>query len=118
MIEPVLHRIVVKQLNVVDEDKVFKSARQSGLVLPEDGQMKREQAAVDRGVVIAKGPTFFIDWNGADPDSVKVGDEIVFARHSGKVVRDPDQAEDDKTVYIILNDEDVIAILRKKAVDV
>lgn len=118
MIEPVLHRVLVKQLNVVEEDKVFKSARGAGLVLPEEGQMKREQAAVDRGVVVAKGPTFYMDWAGADPESVKVGDEIVFARHSGKVVRDPDQAEDDKTVYILLNDEDVIAILRKKAVDV
>lgn len=118
MIEPVLHRILVKQLNVIEEDKVFRSARNSGLVLPEDGQMKREQAAVDRGVVLAKGPTFFRDWNGADPESVQIGDEIVFARHSGKAVRDPDQADDDKTVYILLNDEDVIAILRKKAEDV
>jgi co-chaperonin GroES (HSP10) len=118
MIEPLLHRIVVKQLDVLEEDKRFKSARDTGLIIPTDGQMKREQAAVDRGIVVAKGPTFYIDWNGADPDSVKVGDEVVFARHAGKVVRDPDQAEDDKTVYIVLNDEDVISILRKKAVDV
>lgn len=113
-IKPLLHRIVVKQLDVVEQDKAFKSARQTGLILPEDGQMKREQAAVDRGIVVSKGPTFYVDWNGADPESVQVGDEVVFARHSGKVVRDPEQADDDKTVYIVLNDEDLVAILKKE----
>jgi co-chaperonin GroES (HSP10) len=113
MIEPVLHRIVVRQLDLFQEDKAFRSARAAGIVI-ENSEARREQHAIDRGVVVAKGPTFFIDHSGADPDSVKIGDEIVFARHAGKLVRDPDQAEDDETKYIVLNDEDVIAILRKK----
>lgn len=113
MIDPVIHRVLVKQLNIVEEDKAFKSARAAGLALPEHGQMEREQAAVDRGEVISWGPTVFNDFHAENP--LSVGDVIVFARHSGKTVRDPDQADDDTTKYILINDADVIAILRKKA---
>lgn len=110
MIEPVIHRILVKQLDVLEEDKAFKQARAAGLILEGD-IMKREQAAVDRGEVLAWGPTVFRDFGGENP--LEVGNVIVFARHSGKTVRDPEQADDDQTKYILINDEDVIAILRK-----
>lgn len=110
MIEPVIHRILVKQLDVVAEDPTFRSASAAGLVLPKT-HMDREQAAVDRGEVLDWGPTVFRDFGGDNP--LKKGDVIVFARHSGKTVRDPEQAEDDPTKYILINDEDVIAILRK-----
>lgn len=112
MIEPVIHRILVKQLDVTEEDPAFKRAKAQGLVLPDQGQMEREQAAVDRGEVLSWGPTVFHDFHAENP--LAVGDIIVFARHSGKTVRDPDQTPDDKTKYILINDEDVIAILRKK----
>lgn len=115
MIEPVLHRLVVKQFDVTEDDAAFRSAKASGLILSGD-QMKREQAAVDRGTVVAIGPTVFRDF-GAEMN-LKIGDDIVFARHSGKTVADPEQAKDDETKYIVLNDEDVIAILRKKDSDV
>jgi co-chaperonin GroES (HSP10) len=110
MIEPVLHRILIKQFDVTEKDKTFQSAKSAGIILA-GTQMDREQAAVDRGTVVALGPTVFKDF-GADV-SVNVGDDIVFARHSGKTVRDPEQADDDNTKYIVINDEDVIAILRK-----
>lgn len=110
MIEPVIHRILVKQLDVYQEDKTFRSARAAGIELPTD-HMSREQAAVDRGEVLAWGPTVFRDFGGDNP--LVKGDVIVFARHSGKTVRDPEQADDDQTKYILINDEDVIAILRK-----
>lgn len=111
MIEPVLHRILIKQFDVTEKDKTFQSAKAAGLILG-GTQMDREQAAVDRGTVLALGPTVFKDF-GSDI-TIKVGDDIVFARHSGKTVRDPEQADNDTTKYIVINDEDVIAILRKK----
>lgn len=111
MIEPVLHRILIKQFDVTERDKTFQSAKASGIILA-GTQMDREQAAVDRGTVLALGPTVFKDF-GAE-SVLEVGDEIVFARHSGKTVRDPDQADDDNTKFIVINDEDVIAILKKK----
>lgn len=109
MIVPVTHRVLVKQLDVYEEDAAFKSARALGIEIPKQGQMEREQAAVDRGEVVAFGPTSFKDFGAENP--LKVGDVIVFARHGGKTIRDPDQVDDTK--YIVLNDEDVIAIIKK-----
>lgn len=111
MIEPVLHRLVVKQFDVTEKDKTFQSAKAAGILLS-GSQMDREQAAVDRGTVVSLGPTVFKDF-GSEMNLV-VGDEIVFARHAGKVVADPDQDPTDLSKYIVINDEDVIAILRKK----
>jgi co-chaperonin GroES (HSP10) len=112
MIEPVLHRLVVKQFDVTEQDNAFRTAKASGIILS-GTQMDREQAAVDRGTVVALGPTVFQDFK-ADLN-LQIGDDIVFARHAGKTVRDPDQTDKDQTKYIVINDEDVIAILRKKA---
>ena len=109
MIEPVLHRIVVKQFDVTEKDKTFQSAKAAGLILT-GNQMDREQAAVDRGTVVAIGPTVFRDF-GAEMN-LKIGDDVVFARHSGKTVRDPEQADNDTVKYIVLNDEDICAILK------
>lgn len=107
MIVPVTHRILVKQLDVRKEDPVFAAARRAGIAMPEKGQMEREQAAVDRGEVVAFGPTAFKDFGTDNP--LKVGDVIVFARHGGKTVQ-----SDDDTKYIVLNDEDVICIIKNK----
>jgi co-chaperonin GroES (HSP10) len=114
MIEPVLHRLVVKQFDVTEKDKTFQSAKAAGILL-QGTQMEREQAAVDRGTVVALGPTVFQDFKAEL--NLQVGDEIVFARHAGKTVRDPEQADNDFTKYIVINDEDVIAILRNEVVD-
>lgn len=110
-ITPLLHRVLIKQFDVTEKDKTFQSAKAAGLILS-GNQMEREQAAVDRGTVVALGPTVFKDF-GSEVN-IKIGDDVVFARHSGKTVRDPDQAEDDTTKYICCNDEDLIAILSKK----
>lgn len=109
MIEPVLHRILIKQFDVTEKDKTFQSAKAAGILLS-GNQMEREQAAVDRGTVVAIGPTVFKDF-GAEM-TLNIGDDIVFARHSGKTVRDPEQDENDNTKYILINDEDVCGILR------
>ncbi len=110
MITPLLHRIIIKQFDVTEKDKTFQSAKAAGILLS-GNQMDREQAAVDRGTVVAIGPTAFKDF-GSEV-TIAIGDDIVFARHAGKTIRDPEQADDDTTKYIAVNDEDLIAILRK-----
>lgn len=109
MIEPVTHRLVVKPFDVTEHDEVFAAAKKSGLVFATDKQLIREQEAVDRGTVVALGPTVFRDFGSANP--LVIGDEIVYARHGGKRVEDPDTKE----VLLVLNDEDVVAIIRKEA---
>lgn len=105
-IVPVLHRILVRPDKVEEKDSKLKAARRAGIVLIEE-EYSREQAAVDTGEVLAIGETAFRDFNTTSP--IAVGDHIVYARHAGKLVEDPDTEEK----LVILNDEDVVAILKK-----
>jgi co-chaperonin GroES (HSP10) len=107
MIEPLNNKLVIKPYKIEEHDEVYKSAIAAGLALAGDDKRKREQAAVDQGTVVAIGPTVFHDFHC--PDTVKVGDEIVFAKYAGKEVEDPETKE----VFTIINDEDCVAILRK-----
>ena len=107
MIEPVAHRLVVKPFDVADHDEAFIRAKAANIVIPDGNERKREQAAVDRGTIVAIGPTVFQDFNA--PLTLVVGDDIVYAKYAGKEVEDPDTKEK----LTIINDEDVVAILRK-----
>lgn len=103
-IKPVIHRILVKPDVLEEVDETYKKAKQAGIVL-DFNERDREQAAVDTGVVMDFGPTVFQDFHTENP--LAVGTRIVYARYGGKAVVDPV----DKVKYVLLNDEDVIAIL-------
>jgi len=107
MIIPCGHRVMVKLHQLEDYDPVFKSAKQAGFELPEFSRRK-EETIIDTGVVVRVGKTA---WKAFDDGHAwcEVGDTIAYARHSGKKVKDPDTEE----VFLILNDEDVVAIIRK-----
>jgi co-chaperonin GroES (HSP10) len=108
MLTPVIHRIIVKQEKLEDVDPRYKQARAAGIVIPDHEDNKRAQAGVDKGTVVAIGPTAYVGFDTECP--LKVGDVIAFARYSGKVVTDPDDNEE----YVLLNDEDVVCIISKK----
>lgn len=103
-VKPILHRVLVKQDRLEDRDETFKRARAAGIITDFD-ERKREQAAIDTGVVVAYGPTAFRDFNADNP--LKVGDTVVYAKYGGKTIKDPEDGNE----YVALNDEDVIAIL-------
>jgi co-chaperonin GroES (HSP10) len=105
MIVPLLHRIVVKQQRLNEVHKEYKRAEAMGIIIPEHEETKRAQAGVDKGVVVAIGPTAYRDFNTDIP--IKVGDVVAFARFSGKTIVDPKDDEE----YVALNDEDLVAIL-------
>jgi co-chaperonin GroES (HSP10) len=107
MLIPTTHRIVVKQKQLVDVSPEHKRAKALGLVLAETEDKKRAQAGVDQGTVIAFGPTAFRDFETECP--ISTGDLIAFAKYSGKIVTDPDDNEE----YVILNDEDVVAVIKE-----
>ena len=107
MIEPVSHRLVVRPYKITEVDSVYKSAIAAGIQLPDEDKRRREQAAVDQGTVVTLGPTVFHDFNC--PNSIQVGDEIVYAKFAGKEVQDPETKE----MLTIINDEDIVAIIRK-----
>jgi len=64
---------------------------------------KAERAATGSGVVVQIGPAC---WPDQEP-WCKVGDHIIFARHSGKFHKDVDTGED----YVMINDEDVQIVI-------
>lgn len=108
-VKPILHRILVKPDAIEDKDDAFKAAaRIPGFEIIK-AEKEREQAAIDTGVVVDIGATAFRDFGTESP--IKVGDYVVYAKYGGKAVVDP--ADDVK--YVLLNDEDVIAIITKGA---
>jgi len=102
MISVVLHRILVQPDQLEEIDDTHRRAKEMGIVIASDKELKRERAAVDTGVVLAIGETAFKDFNTDSP--IKVGDRIAFAKYGGKLVTDPFT----KKEVLVLNDEDVI----------
>lgn len=107
MIEPLLHRVVVKAEKFEDFSEDHRRARNMGLVIPELEELKRAQASVDRGRVVAIGATAYKDY-GVEPP-IKIGDVVNYARFSGKVVSDPVTKEE----FTVLNDEDLICVIKE-----
>lgn len=106
MIKPCGHRLVVKPFKQEEVDEVLRKAKESGFL--NDFQIinnnkAREDASVDKGIVLAIGPSA---WPNEDP-WCKVGDTVLFVKFSPKFVEDPETKE---TVGI-LNDEDVVAVV-------
>jgi co-chaperonin GroES (HSP10) len=90
---------LVKPVVAVEEDETFKRAKALGITISKDVEA-REQTKIDKGVVVAIGPTAFKDFNTEVPFGV--GDTIVYAKYAGKAVKDGD------IEYLLLNDEDCI----------
>lgn len=109
MIEPVTFRIVIKPFDIDETDDAYKAAKRMGLDLSQEKTKKREQQAVDRGTVVSFGPVSFEAFN--TPNPLKVGDEICYARHAGKEIEDIYTKEK----FVLINDEDVVAIFRNEA---
>lgn len=107
-IKPILHRILVKPDVLEEVDEVYKRAKAAGLSL-DFAERDREQAAVDTGVVLDFGNTVFKDFGADNP--LKVGVKVVYAKYAGKTIRDP---EDKTKKLVLLNDEDVIAIVTEE----
>lgn len=106
MIEPCGYRVMLKVHDITEVDSAYRSATKTGIVLPKE-HLKMEQNAVDKGEIVAIGPQAFQELGGPEANGVKVGDYAVFAKYAGKLVEDHDG-----TKYLIVNDEDVVAILR------
>lgn len=116
MIKVVLHRLLLKRDEPVDTEAVQtkKAIAASGLVVPEwvdkdlANKALRENASMDKGVIVSIGETAFKDYGIESP--VEVGDYISYAKFGGKDVTDPETGE----VFVVINDEDVVAILTKE----
>jgi co-chaperonin GroES (HSP10) len=109
MIEVCGHRVLVKPFKLSEVDKVYQSAMDAGLEIVRNNQ-KREDQSVDKGTVLFIGSTAWKDPGLGGEPWCKVGDEILFAKFSPKWIEDPDTKE----MLAILNDEDVVAVIKEK----
>jgi co-chaperonin GroES (HSP10) len=105
MIIPTGYRLLVKTATYDEFDPVFKSAKEFGLEVVKDSQV-RYDASVDEGIIVSMGPDV---WSTYKAPWAEKGDYIAFAKNAGKNLVDP---EDKDTRYVVLNDEDVIAVIK------
>jgi len=95
-IEPAGHRVLVLPEEV-------KEKTDGGIYLPQQAK-DREQAAVIVGTLVAVGPQAWDGFGDGKPWA-GVGDDVIFAKYGGAVVKGIDGKE-----YRILNDEDIVGV--------
>jgi co-chaperonin GroES (HSP10) len=105
-VKAVLHRLVVKPVELEVYDEVAVRLKAAGLERGITEETKYHHTQIDQGVVLDVGPTAFLDYVKRHdlPVPVRVGSLVTYARHSGKGVKDGD-AE-----VVILNDEDILCL--------
>ena len=115
------HRVLVKVEKLEDIDEVYMAAKKAGLAFAENlDEHKRAELGVDRGTVVEVGSDAFKQfYMNCNPDDTRMmffrpwcdkGDTIAFAKYSGKVIEDPEDGQK----YVVINDEDVVAVLKGK----
>jgi co-chaperonin GroES (HSP10) len=105
-VKAVLHRLVVKPVELEEYDETDAKLKELGLIKGITEETKYHGNQIDKGVVIDVGPTAFLDYvkkhDLAVP--VKTGSLVTYARHSGKHIKDGD------IEVVVINDDDVLAI--------
>lgn len=112
MINIVGHRLLIKPYKQDDVDEILNAAKKSGFL--DNFQIvnenkKREDASVDKGVVVQIGPMAWQNDQFGFKPWCKVGDEVVFAKFAGKIITDDETKED----FFVLNDEDIVAVTKE-----
>jgi co-chaperonin GroES (HSP10) len=90
---------------LVTPDEV-KTKTESGLIIEYAGNEKLEKGARITGTVVDIGPECWQVHKGNTP-WCKIGDRVFWAKYAGKQIIDPT----DNKEYIILNDEDICAVV-------
>lgn len=74
-----------------------------GIIMP-DTVKDRNKFAVVKATLIDTGPNAFAEWGAGN--APQAGDRILMAQYAGARVKGADEQE-----YILMNDEDVVAVL-------
>lgn len=99
MITPTGFHILIKP------DEVEKQSA-GGIVLAVNEKLEKHQTQT--GELVAVGLLAWTDKGSGSPWAM-IGDRVLYARHAGKFVTD----EDTNIEYLILNDEDLIAVIKR-----
>lgn len=103
------YRVLVKPDTLETFDPAVAAAKRAGIQLLESDERK-EATAIDTGIVVQVGPVAFSDRGGSEAWCAE-GDRISYARHGGKILKDP---ENPNTKYLVINDEDVVMVWEKE----
>ena len=98
MLVPCGHRVLVK----IDE---VEETTKGGIVIPKSTAAQQEEAGIF-GTLVAVGETAWKDFGGRN--WACVGDRVMIARYGGFIAQEPDTTEK----FRILNDEDIVAVIR------
>ncbi|MDD3285212.1 MAG: co-chaperone GroES [Patescibacteria group bacterium] len=93
-LKPLSNHVIVK---AAAQEEVTKS----GIVLPGTADKERPE----KGEVIAVGPGKIMDNGQLAPMGLKVGNQVVFKKYS------PDEIKIDGEDYLILSEDDIVAII-------
>lgn len=100
MIHPRGYRLIVRP----DE---LETQTAAGILIVTDEKL--EKAGQMRGTLVSVGSRC---WEGTDPYA-QIGDWVLYSRYAGKNLEDPETREQ----YVILNDEDILAVLDREVVE-
>ena len=105
-VKAVLHRLVVKPVELEQYDEVEAKLKELGFEKAPTEESKYHKTQIDQGYVLDVGPTAFLDYVKKHnlPIPVAVGTLVTYARFSGKTIKDG------KDEVVVINDDDVIAI--------
>ena len=94
--KPLHDRVLVKRF---EENEIVKG----GIIIPDTAKEKPME-----GEVVAAGPGKMRDDGKRSPLDVKTGDRILFGKYSGTEIKIDDQD------YIIMREEEILAVLESK----
>ena len=103
-VKAVLHRLIVKPVDLVEYDETDAKLKELGFVKAVTDESKYHKSQIDQGTVVDVGPTAFLDYVKKHnlPIPVQIGMTVTYARHSGKPIKEGD------TELVVLNDDDIL----------
>ncbi len=104
MLEALGNRVIIKPDPIEEVSK-------GGIVIAQtETYLREEKAATSTGVIIGFGPAAWLDPILGGEPWCEPGDQVVFARYSGKYVIDPD----DGLEYVVINDDAIQARITRE----
>ena len=106
-------RVLVKP-DVEKVDPVYEAARRAGLEVRKTNDEIREEQAVTLGTVLQIGNGCWQAPVGDGTPWCGVGDYVIYAKHAGRFVENPDVKDE---LFLLLNDEDILGVVSKENVN-
>jgi len=102
-----VNRINIVGKRVLSKPEELKLETEAGIQLVLDEKLERHAQVT--GVVVDYGHLAWKDYSRDEWNEpwVQVGNRVMYSKYAGKIITDPDTGEE----YVIINDEDVLAII-------